>query len=66
VLGSPLGLRRLESRYRPLYENQERQPLASITREGSVLAIAGTGYGLIGLLIIILIVVLIVYLARRA
>jgi hypothetical protein len=31
-----------------------------------VLAIAGTGYGLIGLLIIILIVVLIFYLMRRA
>jgi hypothetical protein len=31
-----------------------------------VLAIAGTGYGLIGLLIIILLVVLIVYYARRA
>jgi cell division protein FtsW (lipid II flippase) len=31
-----------------------------------VLAIAGTGYGLIGLLVIILLVVLIVYFARRA
>jgi len=31
-----------------------------------VLSIAGTGYGLIGLLIIILIVVLIFYLMRRA
>jgi hypothetical protein len=40
--------------------------LASITTEGNVLAIAGTGYGLIGLLIIILLVVLIVYFARRA
>lgn len=30
------------------------------------LAIAGTGYGLIGLLVIILLVVLIVYFARRA
>jgi hypothetical protein len=40
--------------------------LTSIKTEGNVLAIAGTGYGLIGLLIIILIVVLIVYLARRA
>lgn len=30
------------------------------------LAIAGTGYGLIGILVIILIVVLIVYFARRA
>jgi hypothetical protein len=40
--------------------------LASITREGNVLAIAGTGYGLIGLLIIILLVVLIFYFMRRA
>jgi hypothetical protein len=31
-----------------------------------LLAIAGTGYGLIGLLVIILLVVLIVYFARRA
>jgi hypothetical protein len=30
------------------------------------LAIAGTGYGLIGLLVIILLVLLIVYFARRA
>lgn len=30
------------------------------------LAIAGTGYGLIGILVIILIVVLIFYFARRA
>ena len=30
------------------------------------LAIAGTGYGLIGLLVIILLVVLIVYFMRRA
>jgi hypothetical protein len=36
------------------------------TKEGDVLAIAGTGYGLIGLLVIILLVVLIVYFARRA
>jgi hypothetical protein len=40
--------------------------LASITTEGNVLAIAGTGYGLIGLLIIILLVVLIFYFMRRA
>ena len=33
---------------------------------GAMLAIAGTGYGLIGLLVIILLVVLIVYFARRA
>ena len=31
-----------------------------------MLAIAGTGYGLIGLLVIILLVALIVYFARRA
>ena len=31
-----------------------------------MLAIAGTGYGLIGLLVIVLIIVLIVYFARRA
>ncbi len=31
-----------------------------------MLAIAGTGYGLIGLLVIVLLVVLIVYFARRA
>jgi hypothetical protein len=37
-------------------------------RGGNVLplAIAGTGYGLIGILVIILLVVLIVYYARRA
>jgi hypothetical protein len=35
-------------------------------KEGNVLAIAGTGYGLIGLLIIILLVVLIFYFMRRA
>ena len=40
--------------------------LTSIHKEGNVLAIAGTGYGLIGLLIIILIVVLIFYFMRRA
>ncbi len=31
-----------------------------------MLAIAGTGYGLIGLLVIVLLVVLIVYFVRRA
>ncbi len=31
-----------------------------------MLALAGTGYGLIGILVIILLVVLIVYYARRA
>jgi len=34
--------------------------------EAVPLAIAGTGYGLIGLLVIILLVVLIVYFMRRA
>jgi hypothetical protein len=36
------------------------------TKEEDVLAIAGTGYGVIGLLVIILLVVLIVYFVRRA
>jgi hypothetical protein len=37
------------------------------TKEANLpLAIAGTGYGLIGLLVIILLVVLIVYFMRRA
>ena len=36
------------------------------TKEEDVLAIAGTGYGLIGLLVIILLVVLIFYFLRRA
>lgn len=35
-------------------------------RRPKVLAIAGTGYSLIGILVIILLVVLIVYFARRA
>jgi hypothetical protein len=35
-------------------------------RRKDVLAIAGTGYGLIGLLVIILLVVLIFYFVRRA
>jgi hypothetical protein len=35
-------------------------------RSGKMLAIAGTGYGLIGLLVIILLVVMIFYLLRRA
>ena len=34
--------------------------------DGKMLAIAGTGYGLIGILVIILLVVLIVYFVRRA
>ena len=36
------------------------------TKEEDVLAIGGTGYGLIGLLVIILLVVLIFYFLRRA
>jgi cell division protein FtsW (lipid II flippase) len=35
-------------------------------REDFMLAIAGTGYGLIGILVIILLVVLIFYFVRRA
>jgi hypothetical protein len=38
--------------------------LASNHKEGNVLAIAGTGYGLIGLLVIVLLVVLIFYFMR--
>jgi hypothetical protein len=36
------------------------------TRGGVMIAIAGTGYGLIGVLVIILLVVLIFYFVRRA
>jgi hypothetical protein len=36
------------------------------TKEACVLAMAGTGYGLIGILVIILLIVLIVYFVRRA
>jgi hypothetical protein len=36
------------------------------TWEATMLAIAGTGYSLIGLLVIILLVVMIVYFLRRA
>ena len=35
-------------------------------RRTEMLALAGTGYGIIGLLVIILLVVLIVYFVRRA
>jgi hypothetical protein len=35
-------------------------------KEEDVLAIAGTGYGVIGILVIILLVVLILYFVRRA
>jgi hypothetical protein len=47
-------------------EDRGRQPLSIGSQGGTVLAIAGTGYGLIGLLVIILLIVLIVYFARRA
>ena len=40
--------------------------LQSEKKELCVLAIAGTGYGLIGLLIVILLIVLIFYFVRRA
>jgi uncharacterized membrane protein len=36
------------------------------SKEASMLAIAGTGYGLIGILVIILLIVLILYFIRRA
>jgi hypothetical protein len=59
-------LRELEVGKRPFAEIRDR-PLRGIHHKGgSMLAIAGTGYGLIGLLIIILLVVLIFYFARRA
>jgi len=45
---------------------RERQPLSTDDKGGALLAIAGTGYGLIGLLVIILIILMIVYFARRA
>jgi hypothetical protein len=35
-------------------------------KEHMLLAMAGTGYGLIGILVIVLLVVLIVYFVRRA
>ena len=38
----------------------------STKEETLPLAIAGTGYGVIGLLVIVLIIVLIIYFARRA
>jgi hypothetical protein len=53
-----------------LREASGRQTLSASNLKGGTmlgtLAIAGTGYGLIGLLVIILLVVLIVYFARRA
>jgi hypothetical protein len=38
----------------------------ALFKGAELLAIAGTGYGLIGILVIILLIVLIVYFARRA
>jgi hypothetical protein len=38
----------------------------SHSKEALMLAIAGTGYGLIGILVIILLIVLILYFVRRA
>jgi uncharacterized membrane protein len=38
----------------------------SPSKETHMLAIAGTGYGLIGILVIILLIVLILYFVRRA
>jgi hypothetical protein len=53
-----------------LKETKRRANLSAIESQGGtmlgMLAIAGTGYGLIGLLVIILLIVLIVYFARRA
>ncbi len=37
-----------------------------LTLEAHMLAIAGTGYGVIGILVIILLIVLILYFVRRA
>ena len=56
---------------RSSFEGDQRQAnLSAIESQGGtmlgMLAIAGTGYGLIGLLVIILLIVLIVYFARRA
>jgi len=44
----------------------ETAPCESTKEEALPLAIAGTGYGLIGILVIVLLVVLIVYFLRRA
>ena len=40
--------------------------ITPLFKGAELLAIAGTGYGLIGLLVIILLIVLIVYFVRRA
>ena len=47
--------------------HQSESP-AQTTQRGTavLLALAGTGYGLIGILVVILLIVLIVYFARRA
>jgi len=54
---SPAGLGRASAGYTSLLEIHEG---------GNVLAIAGTGYGIIGILVIVLLVVLILYFVRRA
>jgi hypothetical protein len=46
--------------------SRETKPHAYLSGGKSMLAIAGTGYGLIGILVIILLVVLIFYFMRRA
>jgi hypothetical protein len=53
-----------------LKDTNGKPNLSAIESQGGtmlgMLAIAGTGYGLIGLLVIILLIVLIVYFVRRA
>jgi hypothetical protein len=44
----------------------ETAPCESTKEEALPLAIAGTGYGLIGILVIVLLVILVVYFLRRA
>jgi hypothetical protein len=46
--------------------DREEKNFLHLRQERTVLAIAGTGYGLIGILVIILLVVLILYFVRRA
>lgn len=49
-----------------LRAERTRKTERPLTKEAPMLAIAGTGYGLIGILVIILLVVLILYFVRRA
>ena len=56
---------------RGLREHHDRHPLVNRNDEPQgdqimLLGLAGTGYGLIGILVIILLVVMIVYFMRRA